>query len=141
MRPSNHHIFLIDTNTVSYIVRGKSAAARAKLASLKEDEIGCISSITEAEIRYELAKNPRVPLRAAIEGFLRKIKILSWGSDEAISYGELRSKLELSGKTLGSMDLLIAAHAISANATLVTSDKSFSQVRELNAIANWAVDL
>jgi tRNA(fMet)-specific endonuclease VapC len=141
IRTSTHRIFLIDTNTVSYIVRGKSAAARAKLASLKDDEIGCISSITEADIRYGLAKNPSVSLRAAIEGFLRKIKILAWGSDEALSYGELRAKLERSGKTLGSMDMLIAAHAISANATLVTNDKSFSHVRDLNGIVNWAVDL
>jgi tRNA(fMet)-specific endonuclease VapC len=134
-------ILLIDTNTVSYIVRGRSRAARGKLAGLKEDEVGCISAISEAEIRYGLAKNPNASLHVAIEGFFRKIAILAWDSEAALAYGELRAKLERAGQTLGSMDLLIAAHAISTNAILVTNDKTFSQVEGLRATVNWAVDL
>jgi tRNA(fMet)-specific endonuclease VapC len=53
----------------------------------------------------------------------------------------LRAKLERAGKTLGNLDMLIAAHAISANATLVTRDKAFAQVEDLRPPVNWAVDL
>ena len=60
--------YLLDTNTVSYIAKGKSPAARARLEALREDEAVCISSITEAEIRYGLARRPDArALRAAVE--------------------------------------------------------------------------
>ena len=71
---------MIDTNTVSYIVKGNSPASRAKLAGLQYDEIACISAITEAELQYGVAKSPNVKtLRPALEGFLAKIQILPWG--------------------------------------------------------------
>ena len=133
---------MLDTNTVSYIVRGRSTAARVKLAELSQKEIGCISIVTEAEIRYGLAKAPNAHvLRASIDGFLAKIQILDWGREEALAYGELRKKLEVSGRMLGNMDLMIAAHAIALGAVLVTNNQAFSQVEELDGTVNWAVDL
>ena len=133
---------MLDTNTVSDIVRGKSAAARDRLDGLKINEVGCISVVTEAEIRYGLArKPPTTAFRTILNDFLAKIRILPWGSDEAQAYGTLRFKLERAGKTLSALDMLIAAHAISANATLVTRDKSFAQVEDLRPPVNWAVDL
>jgi predicted nucleic acid-binding protein len=52
---------MLDTNTVSYIVKGKSRAARAKLMGLALNEVACISAITEAEVRYRLAKSASAP--------------------------------------------------------------------------------
>lgn len=133
---------MIDTNTVSHIVRGNSAAARRKLASLAHPNIPCISVVTEAEIRYGLAKMLAAHnLNAAIEGFLSKIQVLPWRSEEAHVYGSLRAMLEAAGKTLGNLDMLIAAHAIAIEAVLVTADKAFSNVGDLLATANWATDL
>lgn len=132
---------MIDTNTVSYIVKGNSPASRAKLAALQEDEIACISAITEAELQYGVAQSPNVnALRTALKGFLSKIQILPWGSEEAYAYGWLRAKQEAAGKPLGNLDMLIAAHAVSVGAILVTNDKAFSHVSELSAILNWATD-
>lgn len=134
--------YLLDTNTVSYIVRGRSANARAMLSALKEDEVACISSITEAEIRYGLTKNASAHvLRAAVEAFLAKIKVLPWGRDEARAYGELRAKLETAGKSLGNLDMLIAAHAISTGAVLVTNDRVLLKVESLRGAVNWATDV
>ncbi len=134
--------YMLDTNTVSYILKRKSFAAREKLAGLAKSEVGCISAITEAEIRYGLAKTPGAHhLLTAVEGFISKIQILAWGRKEARAYGVLRAKQEASGKILGNLDLLIAAHAIAVGATLVTSDKAFSQVEDLPATVNWATDL
>jgi tRNA(fMet)-specific endonuclease VapC len=134
--------WMLDTNTVSYIVRGESPAARDRLDGLKINEVACISVITEAEIHYGLAKKPpSLTLRTVLNDFLGKIRILPWGSDEAQAYGALRFKLERIGKTLGALDMLIAAHAISTNATLVTRDKAFAQVADLRPPVNWATDL
>lgn len=133
--------YLLDTNTVSYIARGRSVAARLRLARLQDGEIACISAITEAEIRYGLARNPGANvLRAAMEAFLARMKVLSWGRDEARAYGELRAKLETAGKTLSNLDLLIAAHAVGADAVLVTNDRAFGVVADLRGMENWAVE-
>jgi len=93
--------WMLDTNTVSYIVRGTSPAARDRLDGLKINEVGCISVVTEAEIRYGLArKPPSLAFRTVLNDFLGKIQILPWGSDEAQAYGILRFKLERVGRLL-----------------------------------------
>jgi len=135
-------VYMLDTNKVSYIAKGHSQAARARMLNLAKDEIVCLSAITEAEIRFGLAKRPdAIALRERMEWFLAAIKILPWGSEEAKAYGALRAKLESAGKSLENMDLLIAAHALAQGAVLVTNDKVFAQVNELQATVNWATDL
>jgi len=109
---------------------------------LNEDEIACISAITEAEIRYGLAKRPEATaLKLLMDGFLASIRILPWGRDEAQAYGVLRAKLEASGISLGNMDIMIAAHAVTSGAVLVTNDKALGQTLDLHASSNWATDL
>lgn len=133
---------MLDTNMVSYIAKGLSQAARARMLNPGEDEVACLSVITEAEIRYGLAKRPEATaLRERMEWFLAAVNVLPWGREEAKAYGELRAKLELSGKTLGNMDLQIAAHAIALGAVLVTNDRAFAQATDLRATVNWASDL
>jgi tRNA(fMet)-specific endonuclease VapC len=135
-------LYMLDTNTVSYIAKGHSKAARSRMLNLEEDEVVCLSVITEAEIRYGLAKRPEaVALRERMEWFLAAVKVLPWGRDEARAYGALRAKLESSGKTLENMDMMIAAHAIATGAVLVTNDKAFAQAEDLHASVNWATDL
>jgi tRNA(fMet)-specific endonuclease VapC len=135
-------LFLLDTNTVSYIVRGKSTAARSRLTNLQPGEITCISAITEGELRYGLAKVPQAStLTPAVEGFLGRIQVLAWGKLEAGVYGSLRANLEKSGRTLGNLDLLIAAHAVAVNAILVTRDRAFGQLSDVLTTVNWADDL
>jgi len=135
-------LYMLDTNTLSDIAVEKSLAARYKLSHLASDDMVCISSITEGELRYGIARKPdSVRTRNAIENVLSKVQILPWGHEEAMAYGVLRAKLQAMGKPLESMDLLIAAHAISVGAVLVTRDKVFSQVQDLPAVVNWATDL
>ena len=135
-------LYLLDTNMVSYIVKGRSPAARTRLLALREDEVAAVSAITEAEIRYGLAKRPEsTALKSLMDGFLASIQVLPWSRDEADAYGRVRAKLERSGISLGSMDMMIAAHAVATGAVLVTNDKAFDQVGDLTASVNWAVDL
>lgn len=134
--------YMLDTNTVSYILRGQSAKARRRMQNLNEEEEVCISAITEAEIRYGLAKRPMKPeSRAAIERFLDTIDVLPWGSAAAKAYGVGRAKLEAAGKTLNNMDLLIGAHAAAARAVLVTNDRAFRNLADLLKAVSWATDL
>jgi tRNA(fMet)-specific endonuclease VapC len=135
-------LYMLDTNMVSYIAKGHSKAARTRMLNLKEDEVVCLSVITEAEIRFGLAKRPEaVALRERMEWFLAAVKVLPWGREEAKAYGALRARLESSGKSLENMDLQIAAHAVATGAVLVTNDKAFAQADELHGMVNWATDL
>jgi tRNA(fMet)-specific endonuclease VapC len=135
-------LYMLDTNTVSYILKGKSPAARVRLANLADDESVCISSVTEAELEYGLSKNPNARhLHVALRWLLSRRRVLPLGSEEARVYGQLRAKQEAAGRPLESMDMLIAAHAIAVGAILVTGDKAFSTVPELTARENWATDL
>jgi tRNA(fMet)-specific endonuclease VapC len=129
-------MFMLDTNTVSYFVRGNPKTEQEILSRPISDL--CISSITEAELLYGMAKRKqRDKVETAIHEFLMRVQSLSWGSSEAASFAAGRSSLERAGFALDSMDMLIAAHALSIDAILVTSDKAFSHVPGLRT-ENWA---
>lgn len=135
-------MYLLDTNMVSYIVKGRSLAASDQLVALPTNEVAAVSAITVAEIRYGLAKKPEATaLRSLMDNFLASIQVLPWGTAEAEAYGSVRATLEKKGITLGNMDMMIAAQTIVARAILVTNDKAFAQVDDLSATVNWATDL
>ena len=128
---------MLDTNTVSYIIKGHPPLVRERLAAMPMAEV-CISAITEGELRFGLAKRPDAAnLGRGIAEFLLRVDILPWDSAAAERYGALRALLERSGKPLGNLDTLIAAHALATGATLVTSDAAFKQVPGLSVV-NWA---
>lgn len=100
-----------------------------------------ISTITEAEFRYGLLKKPGVTkLHIAVEAFLTKANVMPWDSNAAKAYASLRLTMTAGGKALSALDMMIAAHAISLNALLVTSDKGFQHAAGLSTV-NWAIDL
>ncbi|MBS1813368.1 MAG: type II toxin-antitoxin system VapC family toxin [Acidobacteria bacterium] len=134
-------MYLLDTNTVSYLVKGRSPAARSRMEQVRDHHTITISSVTEAEIQYGLVKRPSFAFTAAIEEFLTTVQILPWSSQEAAAYATLRLKMEQVGKVLGSMDMLIAAHALSRDAVLVTSDRALHSANHLISVENWATDL
>ena len=135
-------LYMLDTNTVSYILKGKSPAARKRLANLAADEVACISIVTEFELEYGLARSPDAAnLGRAVRGFLSRIQVLPLGSVEARAYGQLRAKQQAVGRPLESMDMLIAAHSIAVGAILVTGDRVFEYVSGLAGRENWASDL
>jgi tRNA(fMet)-specific endonuclease VapC len=134
-------IYLLDTNKVGYIVTGKSRAARETMTALTHDDMGCISTISEAEIQYGLAKRPNATeFRSLMDGFLASVRILPSNRDEAYHYGLVRATLQNAGTPLGGLDM-IAAHAVAIGAVLVTNDKAFGHVEDLYATVNWATDL
>ena len=134
-------LYLLDTNMVSYILTGRYASARAHLAGLAGNESACISAITEGELLYGVEKSGNDRQRNALHSFLQRMRVQPWDSSAAMEYGRLRARQEKARKTLGPLDIQIAAHAIALAATLVTQDKGFQQIDDLPGIVNWAIDL
>ena len=135
-------LYLLDTNTVIYILRGKSPTARSRLTGLPGSCTAAISAVTEGELLYGLAKaGGGEASRRSLEWFLARMKILPWGRDEAAAYGLLRAKQEQIGKSLAPLDTQIAAHAVAIGAVVVTNDRAFQQVECLVGIETWATDL
>jgi len=127
--------YMLDTNTVSYLIKGHPAVSRrvvnVPMASL------CISSITEGELLFGLAKRPDAKqLHTVVREFLLRIDVLPWDSAIAECYGAVRAELERQGKLLGPLDQLVATHALSTGAILVTNDQAFCQVAGLN-VEDW----
>ena len=138
-------IYLLDTNTVSSIVKGHSRRARRKLARVSEDHDVCISVMTEAEVRFGLARGKlSAATEAAVELFLSKIDLLAWDSAAARADAKARATLERIGKLLANMDLLTAAHAAAVGAVLVTTDHTLEECSkqiDVRQTVNWAGDV
>jgi len=128
--------YLLDTNIASYVIKGNVPHVRERLVRVPMPEVG-ISVITEAELRFGLAKKPGAArLGVAVEEFLLRVEILPWDSDAAKSYASLRSDMERAGEPMGNLDMMIAAHALAAQTVLVTHDRVFHRVKQLK-IEDW----
>ena len=130
--------YMLDTNTVSQLVRHHPNVTRhvvgMPMASL------CMSAVTAGELLYGLAKRPdAVRLHAVVTELMRRVDVLQWDFSAAERYGIVRAAMDRTGRSLGSLDLLIAAHALDVGAVLVTNDRAFSQVAHLQ-IEDWTVD-
>jgi tRNA(fMet)-specific endonuclease VapC len=130
--------YLLDTNAFSHAVRNSHARFSRRIQSVRLDEIG-ISVITEAELRFGLAKRPQAyALARSVNSLLNQITIVPWGSDAANLYGGIRAELEQKGQRMDDMDVMIAAHALAEDAVLVTNDAAFRRTAHLKT-EDWTV--
>lgn len=128
--------YMLDTNTVSYLLKGLPSVTKRlvqePMASL------CISAITEGELLFGIAKRPDAKrLHRAVSEFLNRVEVMPWDSAAAGRYGKTRAEMELRGKVIAPLDMLIACHATSLDFVLVTNDKAFAQMNELE-IEDWS---
>jgi tRNA(fMet)-specific endonuclease VapC len=121
--------YLLDTNICIALIRQRPAALIRRLTAIEPGEVG-ISSITLAELIYGAAVSAQPEQnRVALEQFLLPLELVDFGESAAFAYGQIRAGLERDGKVIGSMDMLIAAHALSLNTILVTNNtKEFGRV-------------
>jgi tRNA(fMet)-specific endonuclease VapC len=100
-------------------------------------EIG-VSTITVSELQYGVFKSKNRRLnKQRVEEFLYPLEIIPYDEIAADTYGDLRHKLEKRGESIGPLDLLIAAHALSRNLVLITNnEKEFKRVKNLK-VENW----
>lgn len=128
--------YLLDTNMASYVIKGKVPRVRERLVKPPMSEVG-ISVVTEAELRFGVAQKPEAArLAIAVEEFLLRVEILPWTSEAAKSYARIRSDVERSGEPMGNLDMMISAHALAAEAVLVTHDRVFRRVKGLK-LEDW----
>jgi len=135
-------LFLLDTNMASYILSGRSPAARQKMQEVQVYAVVAVSALTQGEILFGLEKKPEaLRLRAAVETFLSAVRILPWDTSVAPAYGKLRAGLGTAGKSLSGLDMLIAGHALALGATLVSHDGAFQHASHFLQVVDWATDL
>ena len=79
-------------------------------------------------------------LEPVIEALVEMVPVVGFSAEAAARAGEIRSRIDKAGKTIGVMDALIAANAMAEGCTLVTNNVShFSRIPGL-ALENWASD-
>lgn len=128
---------MLDTNICIYIIKNKPLNV---LEELKKCDVGDIilSSITVSELVYGAYKSQFIEKNLkAIEHFLIPFDVAEYDYKAAFEYGKIRATLEKQGQTIGSLDMLIAAHAKSLDVALVTNNmKEFKRVEALK-LENW----
>lgn len=127
----------MDTNICIEVIRGRGARIVSRLRRCEIGEVG-ISSITLAELAHGVEKSAKPDRnRIALQGFCAPLQIAPFDGLAAMAYGWVRDYLEGRGKIIGPMDLLIAAHALALDATLITNNlREFKRVPKL-IVENW----
>ena len=129
--------YMFDTNICIYLIRKKPVQVIKRLQNTNISEIG-ISVITLSELEYGVAKSSnKTQNRMAIAEFLAPFEIVPFTESAAAEYGEIRAFLEKKGTPIGAYDMMIAAHALSLNLTLVTNNiREFERIPKLQ-FENW----
>ncbi|MBC8430979.1 MAG: type II toxin-antitoxin system VapC family toxin [Desulfobacterales bacterium] len=129
--------FMLDTNTCIYIIKRKPLDVIERFNQTEISQIG-ISSITLSELLYGVSKSSKPEQnQIALMQFVAPLEILPYNDEAAQYYGDLRAHLEKHGTPIGSLDMLIAAHALSIACTLITNnEKEFIRIPNLK-IDNW----
>ena len=129
--------YMLDTNICIGLIRNKPQSLIARLTACIPGEVG-VSAITIAELAHGAQKSNRVEENiSALEQFLYPLEVADFDQRASAAYGLVRAFLEHKGKIIGSMDLLIGAHALSLDAILVTNNTSeFKRIPNLN-IEDW----
>ena len=129
-------MILLDSNICIYIINTRPPEVLARFHRYRLGEIG-LSSVVAAELAYGVAKSRSERNRKALEMFLAPLEILTFDEQAVWAYGELRAALEARGQPIGSLDTMIAAHALSIDAVLATNNtREFSRVEGLR-LENW----
>lgn len=129
--------YMLDTNICIGLIRNKPGNLIKKLTDCAPGEVG-ISTITIAELTHGAHKSNQIEQNlSALEQFLFPLEIADFNQRASASYGFVRAFLEREGKVIGSMDMLIGAHALSLGVILVTNNTNeFSRIPNLQ-MEDW----
>jgi tRNA(fMet)-specific endonuclease VapC len=126
---------MLDTDVCIDLIRHRPQALVDAITAHAVGDVG-LSAITLAELEYGVAKSSRPAAnRDALGQFVRALDVAPFDDDAAGAYGRVRSDLEQKGQAIGSMDLLIAAHALSLHVPLMTGNaREFGRVPGLRLL-------
>lgn len=129
-------LYLLDTHICIYIINRRPPHVFERFAGKRFGQIA-ISTITGAELSFAVSKSGSTRNQQALDKFLAPLEILPFDEAAMRRYGPLRATLERAGQPIGSLDTLIAAHALTLGATLVTNNvREFERVEGLT-LENW----
>jgi tRNA(fMet)-specific endonuclease VapC len=132
--------YMLDTNICIYALNQRPERVLRRIVDAGEGRV-CISSITAAELAFGALKSTRPATCIHLKAFLQTLPALCWGGDAVWRYAQARLELEQAGRRIGERDLLIAAHALAENLTLVTHNtREFERIRGLK-LENWAEEI
>lgn len=132
-------IYLLDTNIISHLMKDRSGTDTARVRQRVQREPDCkmvTSVVVQYELLFGLAKHGSPRLQAAFDIQMQNLVVLPLDESVGPHYAHLRAYLEHSGKPMGANDTLIAAHALSLGATLVSADTAFARVPKLS-VESW----
>lgn len=129
--------YMLDTNICSYILKNHPLAVKARFDEAGPDALA-ISTVVLAELYFGAARHPKGrQIRREIDDFASRLAVIPWDEAAADHYGTIRAILEKQGTPVGAMDMMIAAHARSRKATLISNNiKHFAGIPAL-LLANW----
>jgi len=130
---------LTDTNICSYIIRNKPQSIKEKLKEVEENHTIALSSIVVSELLYGATKKGSPKLMQIVSAFIDNFIIYDYSKVSSESYANIRTDLEKKGQIIGANDLLIASHALSLGAILVTNNtREFARVEGL-VLEDWTL--
>jgi tRNA(fMet)-specific endonuclease VapC len=130
------YTYLLDTNIISELVKNPRGIIFSKIQGIGEEKI-CTSIIVACELKFGARKKNSPQLLQRIETILDSIEILPLADPVEEYYAEIRTYLEQQGTPIGGNDLLISAHALTLDLTIVTANvREFSRVPNLK-VENW----
>lgn len=134
------HRYLLDTNILSALIKHPHSVLAQKIGRMPRDTF-CTSVIVACELRYGVEKKASESLTAKVELLLNEIDILPLEYEPVNQhYAALRVFLERQGQIIGANDMLIAAHALSLEAILITDNvREFARIPDLK-LENWLAE-
>ena len=128
--------FILDTNIVSDLIRNPAGRVVQHIGRIGDHGLA-VSIISAAELRFGAIKSGSPRLCERVDAVLGRLAVLPFDVPADAEYASVRAELEAVGKPIGPNDLLIAAHARSLDATMVTNNVAeFGRVRGLR-VENW----
>ena len=129
-------LYLLDTDICSYIMKRSNDKVLTNLRKTLLADVA-VSVITEAELLFGIKISKSKNNEETYRDFIRHVNVLDWTRDAAADYARLRAELHKTGQMIGANDLLIAAHALSISATLVSNnEREFKRIKGLK-LKNW----
>jgi tRNA(fMet)-specific endonuclease VapC len=129
-------MYLLDTNICIYLINHKPQQVFERFRQYQLGQLA-VSSITASELAFGVEKSGSERNKRALKKFLSPLEILPYDEQAIWHYAQLRHDLQSKGQTIGSLDMLIAAHALALDVVLVTNNtKEFERIERLK-LENW----